>query len=248
MLLKLERLENEEGRIAYHMARDEALLESAVKEKRDVAVIRFYSTTKPAITVGRNQRLSRSFIEECGIKKIDLARRLTGGRGVPHFGEITYSITAPMKGIFSKGIVESYMSVSEKLAKGLRNAGFPAEISRVERGETRTVSCFDSMGRHEITLSSEKILGSAQYRKAGYLLQQGTLVYRKLKEELGLVLDFKGFSLEDLFPELPSWNQTADRMFECVAEIFDYDGSIRNLDDKERLLSESLLLKYSRIE
>ncbi|MBN1619312.1 hypothetical protein JW890_01175 [candidate division WOR-3 bacterium] len=246
--MKLERIENEEGEIAFHMARDEALLESAVTQKRDIAVIRFYSTFRPALTVGRNQKLSHSFIEECGIKNIDLARRLTGGRGVPHFEEITYSITAPMKGIFSKGVVESYMSVSEKLAKGLRKAGFPAEISRVEKGETRTVSCFDSMGRHEITLFGEKILGSAQYRKSGYLIQQGTLVYGRLKEELGFVLDFKGFSIEDLFPELPQWNQTADRMFECVAELFDYDGSIRSFDERERRLSESFLLKYSRID
>lgn len=231
--------------IACHMANDEALLECAIKNKKAGAVIRFYTTVYPALTVGRNQKITHEFIKSCEYSEVQIARRLTGGRAVPHFREITYCVVAPLKGIFSKGVVESFMIISERLAQGIKSAGVTADISRIERGDSGTVSCFDSVGRHEITVEGHKVLGSAQFRKSGYLLQQGTLVYRKLPSELETILNFKSASIEEATDRIPFWDETADKMFESVAGLFDETPAVRELDEEEKTFSANVFAKYA---
>ncbi|MBN1150511.1 hypothetical protein JXA84_04735 [candidate division WOR-3 bacterium] len=246
--MKLERITDSADKIEVHMARDEALFESAQNERSDKAIVRFYTTPEPSVTVGRNQRLGAEFTLKCLETGVKAVRRLTGGRAVPHANEVTYCLVAPVKEMFSGRVTESFMVVSERLVQGLRASGVEARISRVNEGEESTVSCFDAVGRHEITFRSIKLLGSAQYRKAGYLLQQGTLIFRKLPFEIEYILGSKNVSLEELQGTLPSWNQVAQNMFCALSSLFDGTSLTRDLTTREKQLEKALLDKYGGVE
>ena len=114
-----------------------------------------------------------------------LVRRPTGGRAILHTDELTYSVTAPMEEPRVVGsVVESYRRLSQGLLSGLQRLGLsaradpkdPATTTRAPDG-TPIVNpvCFEVPSDYEITADGRKLLGSAQVRKRGVVLQHGTL-------------------------------------------------------------------------
>ena len=73
---------------AFNMALDSFLLE----HPPDLPLLRFYSWSPSAITIGYNQRSLYFNKEKCEQLGIDVIRRPTGGRAVYHNKEITYSV------------------------------------------------------------------------------------------------------------------------------------------------------------
>ena len=79
--------------------------------------------------------------------------------------------------IVAGGIVDSYRRLSRALVRGLHLLGVTPEADkRAEnpRGTGRPV-CFEVPSHYEITANGKKLIGSAQVRKFGAVLQHGTL-------------------------------------------------------------------------
>lgn len=186
--------------IYYQMALDESLLLQAIEQHNENIIIRFYSPDNQSITIGRSQSVMDFDYEICERYNLDMVRRITGGRAVPHYQELTYSLVAPVKGDAGGTIPESYAKISNCLAQGLIASGFPVEITRHQSGDKSSLSCFAAKGKSEIMFQGKKILGSAQYRKQDYLLQQGTLIYQTLPAYFDHIIPrISGHCLVDLY-------------------------------------------------
>jgi lipoate-protein ligase A len=183
---------------AYNMAVDEALLESVIRGGQPA--VRFYTWSPPTLSLGVNQSVGEIDAVACGERGFGLVRRITGGRAVLHQHELTYSVVAPENDPrVSGGVLESYRKISVALVEGLRSLGVDVELSLYNReliaslrrrtivrdslidGRQETASvhgavCFDAASAYEITANGKKLVGSAQARRGGAILQHGSIL------------------------------------------------------------------------
>jgi lipoate-protein ligase A len=91
---------------------------------------------------------------------------------------LTYSIIAfADEPRVAGGIVDSYRRLSLGLLAGLSALGadvFQAQTEKVDNPYQGAV-CFDTPSHYEITVNNKKLVGSAQVRRRGMVLQHGTL-------------------------------------------------------------------------
>ncbi|HEY4687792.1 MAG TPA: biotin/lipoate A/B protein ligase family protein [Anaerolineae bacterium] len=162
---------------AMNMAIDEAILRG-VAEGSSLPTLRFFDWQPACLSLGQAQPVADVDFEACRALGVDVVRRPTGGRAILHVDELTYSVTARedeprVRG----GIVESYRRLSEGLLAGLLKIGVPVE--QVERPDSHDRDqgpvCFEAPSNYEIVFDGRKLVGSAQMRKNGTLLQHGSL-------------------------------------------------------------------------
>ncbi len=183
---------------AYNMALDEALWqhfsENLEPGHYPAPILRFYGWRPAALSLGYAQRAEREVdFAACERLGIDWVRRPTGGRAILHdVGELTYSLVAAHDDLhFSGGVLESYRKISGALVAGLGQLGVAAELAgKEQRGADGavTAACFDAPSAYEVTWQGRKLIGSAQARRRGALLQQGTILLTVEVEKLFTVL------------------------------------------------------------
>ena len=176
-----------DGPGAYHMAVDAALVES-IRSGRSGPVLRFYRWTPPCVTLGKFQPSEGNVnSEQCARLGIDVAKRPTGGRAILHDHEVTFSTLIPEADLPAAGssIMDSYRVLGAALVEGLCRLGLPAAL--VDRqAQTRSAdpgmmtasgnpACFAAKARCDIMIDHRKIIGCAQLRKHGVILQQNSL-------------------------------------------------------------------------
>lgn len=184
-----------------NMQIDSDLLDEAIKTQATEPVFRLYAWNPRCISLGRNQK--DDFLVANDVKE-DVVRRLTGGRALLHDDEITYSYVSPIS-IIPDGdtVAKSYKYISGILIDFFKTLGVELEfggkskvasIADLAKPQTKTSMKFDycmliSTGA-DVCYQGRKIIGSAQYRKQGYLLQHG-----------GILFDYDKELLESLFHE-----------------------------------------------
>ncbi len=174
---------------ATNMAIDEAVM-LAVAEGKSLPTIRFYGWEPFCLSVGYAQAMAKDVdLEVCHAAGIDCIRRPTGGRAVLHADELTYSIVAPQEEPrVAGGIVESYRRLSLGLVQGLALLGLDACEAAPQRSQAKETSavCFDAPSHYEVTVDGHKLVGSAQMRRKGVVLQHGSLpLYGDITRILG---------------------------------------------------------------
>lgn len=172
---------------AWNMAVDEAILESVIA-RSSPPTLRLYSWSPPCLSLGYFQRVERSAnLGELKRRGWSLVRRPTGGRAVLHDDELTYSVIAPislLSSIAGASVVQTYLAVSRGLAAALEDAGIGCEIASERAGvhsaaqaRLASAACFDSPSSYELMAGARKIVGSAQTRRSGVLLQHGSIPF-----------------------------------------------------------------------
>ncbi|MCO6258492.1 lipoate--protein ligase family protein [Staphylococcus epidermidis] len=168
----------------YNMAMDEALLNFVSRGEID-PVIRFYTWNPATLSIGYFQRLQKEIdIDKVKEKGYDLVRRQTGGRGVLHDKELTYSVIVPESHPnMPSTVTEAYKIISQGLLEGFKNLGFETYFaiprSKEERDklkQPRSSVCFDAPSWYELVVEGRKIAGSAQTRQKGVILQHGSIL------------------------------------------------------------------------
>src|SRR3989338_7817676 len=107
--MKFTFIDTEEENAFMNMAIDEALMHST----GDEVVLRVYRWKPAGLSLGYFQNASQEIdIENCRKNKVDIVRRLTGGKAVLHDKEVTYSFVCP-ESFLSRDIVESYKVISQ---------------------------------------------------------------------------------------------------------------------------------------
>lgn len=159
-----------------NMALDEALMRRAAGAGE--AVFRIYGWASPTLSLGRNQRARGCYVEPAAAAAgIGFVRRPTGGRALLHHREITYSATLPLGDAGSAA--RAYGFINEVLLAGLAALGVRAEqATRTQALPPGPRPCFDVPSEHEIVVDGRKLVGSAQWRHGGALLQHGSILVR----------------------------------------------------------------------
>ncbi len=163
----------------WNMAVDEAILD-AVAAGVAPPTLRFFQWRPACLSLGYFQPYAVVNDEACAASGVGVVRRPTGGRAILHDRELTYSIALPLATLGGDHAVESsYFRLSQALLEGLRASGARVTLARAEPDPEsgHGPACFDRASAHEILLDGRKVVGSAQVRRAGALLQHGSILF-----------------------------------------------------------------------
>ena len=166
-----------------NMARDEALLEEAIKLGGE-PVLRLYGWSEPTLSFGKNQEI---FYHE----KFPSVRRITGGRTLLHHKELTYCFVCH-QGFLQNGqnVQKSFLEISKALMEGLLGLGIKTDFAPSQKLSVKSGYCMNLATGADLSHNGQKLIGSAQARKRGYILQHGAIL-----------LDFDPVLLEKIFGE-----------------------------------------------
>jgi lipoyl(octanoyl) transferase len=162
---------------AANMAIDQAIAEACAAGE-SLPTLRFYQWKPPAVSLGRHQphaEVDRAAVVAAGY---EVVRRPTGGRAILHTDEFTYSVAAAQSEAWlTGGVMDAYLNISNALLAGLQGLGVVAQKApaSVRAGSDVSAACFEVPSAYEITAGGRKLMGSAQSRRAGYVLQHGSL-------------------------------------------------------------------------
>lgn len=167
-----------------NMQIDSDLLDNAINEQSKEPIFRLYAWKPRCISLGRNQK--DDFLKDT---KEDVVRRLTGGRALLHDNEITYSYVTPISAIpDGESISESYKYISGILIDFFKTLGVELDFGgSKDKISTKFDYCMLISTGADVCYQGKKIIGSAQYRKQGYILQHGSILFgynKKLLEQL----------------------------------------------------------------
>lgn len=172
---------------ASNMALDHALMHRAARTGE--AVLRIYTWQHATLSFGRHEA-ARGVYDRAAISAAGLAvvRRPTGGRAVLHDDEITYSVTAPLRadcqaaapGARRARARALYTAINHLLLQGLARLGVAARLASGDAaGRPRSLGagpCFDTASDGELVVAERKLVGSAQWREDGAVLQHGSIL------------------------------------------------------------------------
>ncbi len=158
-----------------NMERDTALAEAVAAGQRRPTLC-LYAWSPPAVSIGRHQEPAGACdAAACAAAGWEVVRRPTGGRAVLHAAdEVTYAVALPLAAA-PAGVLAAYAWLAQGLVAAYRHLGLPAEFAAGKRATARSGACFDAPAAHEVVVGGRKVVGSAQVRRAGYLLQHGSL-------------------------------------------------------------------------
>jgi lipoate-protein ligase A len=171
-------VEPQPARGSWNMAVDEALLEAAVESGQ--AAVRWYRWADPTLSLGYFQK-PEDAPELPGGESLAVVRRLSGGGAILHHHELTYSCVLPAGHPLVHDPHQLYVAVHDRIIAIL--ATFGIEAARRGNNTEGTVAdaflCFARGDECDVVCRGQKILGSAQRRRRGAVLQHGSLVLRR---------------------------------------------------------------------
>lgn len=164
---------------AWNMAVDEAILEFAARGAVP-PTLRLYAWNPPCLSLGYAQKLEDVDFARLQARGWQVVRRTTGGRAILHTDELTYSVCGMAEHpILAGGVLESYQKLARALLTALQSLQAPAQSQAAPLlaagQDPRGPVCFEVPSNYEITVNGKKLVGSAQARKLGGVLQHGTL-------------------------------------------------------------------------
>jgi lipoyl(octanoyl) transferase len=244
---------------AWNMALDEAILDAVIANTAP-PTLRFFAWEPPTLSLGIGQPATDADLVSLSRLGWGLVRRPTGGRAILHTDELTYSICAREDHPLAQGgILESYRRLSRGLLAGLNILGVDAQ-AEAERARGAAMAagavCFETPSSYEITSGGRKLIGSAQARMRGGVLQHGTL---PLEGDLARILQalarpdtdthhvhHRAVTLAEASGRIVSWRACAD----AIRSGFEQEFGIR-LDEtpltggEERRAEELVAEKYA---
>lgn len=208
-----------------NMALDEALM--TYSARTGVSVFRIYGWDGPTLSLGRNQR-ARGFYDETVARRLGIAfvRRPTGGRALLHHREVTYGATLPAARSADSAV--AYDFINGVLLSALRRLGVNAGPPPPARSVSLPPGlrpCFDVPSEHEIAVDGRKLVGSAQWRHDGAVLQHGSILVRDDQHLVGQLLSTPfqtpsptppAATLSDALGYEPSIEQVAQTILESL--------------------------------
>jgi lipoyl(octanoyl) transferase len=156
-----------------NMAIDRVLLERAAVGE---SWLRLYRWSPSCLSFGRHEPATRRYDRErIAALGLDVVRRPTGGRAVWHAGELTYAVAAPATTLGT--LREAYGEIHRVIRNALRTFGIPAELAPARAAiRPDAGACFAAPAGGEVIVGDNKLVGSAQLRENGALLQHGSIL------------------------------------------------------------------------
>ena len=171
-----------------NMQIDSDLLDFAIKNNLQEPIFRLYAWSPACVSLGRSQKDDFIDYEFLKSKNIDVVRRLTGGRALLHDNEITYSFICPETYLKNGShIVSSYKEISQILIDKFHKLGIDLSFGTSKPIKTGFDYCMLISTGADLCYNGKKLIGSAQCRSHGYILQHGSILYdydKNLLEEI----------------------------------------------------------------
>jgi lipoate-protein ligase A len=186
-----------------NMALDSFLLDRAVQYGE--TAVRIYRWSEPTLSLGYFQRESDP-ADQARFASVATVRRLTGGGAILHHHELTYSCVLPPGHPLGARPVDLYTAVHDIFIRELNRQGACVRLRGKPLGDRGDrFLCFARGDEHDVVLSGHKVLGSAQRRRKGAVLQHGSLILAAspLAPEFPGLLELAGLqTLFDIFAEV----------------------------------------------
>lgn len=157
-----------------NMAADEALLESAV---RGTASLRFYGWSEPTLSLGYFQPAALRVQNPHGAT-LPFVRRPSGGDAIVHHFELTYALALP-PGPAGHGGDPWLILMHRRIAAALTRLGVSVDLHATGAPATDPLLCFAHPTSGDVMFGTNKVVGSAQRRRRGALLQHGSILMRR---------------------------------------------------------------------
>ncbi len=151
-------------------------------------VLRLYTWSRPALSLGRFQTETDVDTDACGRFGVEVVRRPTGGRALLHGGDLTYAVAFPRPPGPAGSVAALYERLAAALVSGLERLGVAASVGQGE-GESGP-ACFSAARGADLRAGGRKLCGSAQLQRDDVVLQHGSVLCRRLAVEESDVLAF----------------------------------------------------------
>lgn len=234
---------------AFNMALDEALM--SYSQEVGAWVLRVYGWSRPTLSFGRNQSARGGYdLARLAESGIDVVRRPTGGRAILHHREVTYAVAGPVE--LAGDLRESYARINRLLIAALQTLGVTGAVvasdsalpsRRLDRTQPGFTPCFDHPSIGEITVCGQKLVGSAQWRCDGALLQHGSILVEDDQMQISSFLIDSGppiprpATLRQTLGRAPAQAEVAQALFDAVRS--NDDSGAQLLGDTDALFERA---------
>ena len=158
------------------LAREETLLAAAESGHPALCT---YGWDAPTLVLGYGQAAASVDLAACARLRVAVVRRLSGGTGVLHRGDLAASLALPAFHPWARRIDGLYDHFVEAVRAALAQLGVTAERWKPAGGvfSGRSPICFEDHRAESLLVHSKKVLGCAQARRQRAVLVHGTLLF-----------------------------------------------------------------------
>ena len=245
------------------MAVDEAIFEGV--QRGGQPALRLYSWEPACLSLGYAQPFGDVDLDALNQRGWQVVRRVTGGRAILHGDELTYSVMAPDGEPRVAGdLLASYRRISGALLLAVNKLQVAAEAKNAEKADSPREQpvCFEAPSSYEILAGGKKLIGSAQARRKGGVLQHGTLPLfgdlkrivevlhfrdRAERQQAGERLMAQATTVEDATGRRVSWESAAQAFVDAFQEQLHIQFVEGGLSEGElERVGELVRTKYSQ--
>jgi lipoate-protein ligase A len=157
------------------MAADEVMLQSA---EGGIASLRFYTWSEPTLSLGYFEP-EASHNADPMLAGLRLVRRPSGGATILHHHELTYALALPAGSPWQSR--ESWVCrFHHAIGQALEKLGVHARLAGCsDEQKLGELLCFQHQTAGDLLIGPHKVVGSAQRRRRGALMQHGSILLRK---------------------------------------------------------------------
>jgi lipoate-protein ligase A len=164
-----------------NMDLDQQLLARVVEDESH-SVVRLYRWKEPTVSLGYFQKADAQI--DPRIQHCPRVRRITGGGAILHDNEWTYSCALPITHSLRACPLQVYEVVHDSIIQLLATQGIHSQMRQSIAPSASSIPseepflCFLRSDPRDIVLNGFKIVGSAQRRRKGTILQNGSIMLR----------------------------------------------------------------------
>lgn len=210
------------------LAREAWLLDRAAEGRISVLLTCWQG---PVVVLGYSQQPDDVDLAWCRERDLPVLRRLTGGTGVIHQGDLGVGLFLPQDHPWAHGVVGLYGRFLDILGPALRALG--SEVTRLENpkhtARVRSPICFLDQLADTLAVGGKKAVGCAQTRRRGAVLIHAAVL---LALDAELYARVFGVAVEEvrsaLAPALPGtdWRVVGDAIVDGLSDALGLE--IRN--------------------
>lgn len=222
---------------SFNMALDEALMDWH-SDGILPPIVRFYGWEPATLSIGYFQNVEKEInMEAVKEHNLGFVRRPTGGRGVLHEHELTYSIIVSEDyQDMPATVTEAYRVLSEGLLIGFQKLGLNANFSvpdtdkmKSDLKNPKSGVCFDAPSWYELVVEGKKVAGSAQTRQKGVILQHGAILLDLDEDKLVSLFNYPSEAVKERVRRgLPQKAVAINRLRETPATIEECEEAFKD--------------------
>ena len=218
----------------------------ALAARHGLATVRFYRWDRPTVSFGRNEPAATRY-RGLADRGHAVVRRPSGGRAVLHDRELTYAVVVPrVPGVRLRTL---YRVIQEGLLGGLSALGVNADAAPSSPPVMPDAGpCFARPAAGEIVVRGRKLVGSAQARIEGALLQHGSLLIVNDQSGLGPggleAEEGRVTTLEDELAAVPPWSEIVAALSGGLSALLGVAMPARELTEPELAAENSIQARY----